>query len=384
MSGFQRYLFRNVLRTLLAIVGGLALIALLTQGLTQIDLIVENRQSLLVYLWVSLLAAPQIISLLSPIALFVATAAALNLAHRENEIVVAQAAGMSNWGVSSPVLRLAVVAALLHLCLNLWVQPAAYREMRQTVSNASNDLVASLVQAGQFTEHPGGLTTFAREVNGPEMKDVLINDSRTPSQTVTYIARSGLLALMEGKPAIVMRDGIAQQIGENGALEALRFEQSTFDLAPFVNDQKAVILKESDRYLPELFYPDMTNYYDNANVDRLMAEGHARISAPLLDIAMTLLAIFAVLGGDYSRQGYARRIALASAAALGLRLTTFAAVSAGEDDPALNALQYLIPLAVIAGVSFRFFREKPVRRIAETRPALLAPGRSPRAARERI
>lgn len=360
MSGFQRYLFRNVLRTLLAIVGGLALIALLTQGLTQIDLIVENRQSLLTYLWVSCLAAPQIISLLSPIALFVATAAALNLAHRENEIVVAQAAGMSNWGVASPVLRLATIAALFHLGLNLWVQPAAYREMRQTVSDASNDLVASLVQAGQFTQHPGGLTTFAREVIGPEMKDILINDSRTPAQTVTYIARTGVIALMEGKPAIVMRDGLAQQVGESGALEALRFEQSTFDLAPFVNDQKAVILKESDRYLPELFYPDMTNYYDNANVSRLLAEGHARISAPLLDIAMALLAVFAVLGGDYSRQGYARRIALASAAALGLRLTTFAAVSAAEDDPALNALQYLIPLAVIAFISFRFFREKPL------------------------
>jgi lipopolysaccharide export system permease protein len=375
MSGFQRYLFRNVLRTLLAIVGGLALIALLTQGLTQIDLIVENRQSLLVYLWVSCLAAPQIISLLTPIALFVATAAALNLAHRENEIVVAQAAGMSNWGVASPVLRLATIAALLHLGLNLWVQPAAYREMRQTVSDASSDLVASLVQAGQFTQHPGGLTTFAREVAGPEMKDILINDSRTPSQTVTYIARTGVIALMEGKPAIVMRNGLAQQLGESGALEALRFEQSTFDLAPFVNDQKAVILKESDRYLPELFYPDMTNYYDNANVERLLAEGHARISAPLLDIAMAMLAVFAVLGGDYSRQGYGRRIALASAAALGLRLTTFAAVSAGEDDPALNALQYLIPLAVIVFISFRFFREKPLSKTLGRRLTLPLPDR---------
>ena len=72
MSAFQRYLFRNVLRTLLAIVGGLALIALLTQGLAQdrLDLIIENRQSVVVYLWVSVLATPQIISLLMPIALF--------------------------------------------------------------------------------------------------------------------------------------------------------------------------------------------------------------------------------------------------------------------------------------------------------------------------
>ena len=82
MSGFQRYLFRNVLRTLLAIVGGLALIALLTTGLQQINQIVENRQSTGVFLWVSVLATPQIISLMLPVAIFIATAAALNIAHR--------------------------------------------------------------------------------------------------------------------------------------------------------------------------------------------------------------------------------------------------------------------------------------------------------------
>ena len=60
----------------------------------------------------------------------------------------------------------------------------------------------------------------------------------------------------------------------------------------------------------------MTNYYDNANVDMLAAEGHARMSAPLLNFAMAMLAIFAVLGGDFSRRGYAQRIAMASGAAL--------------------------------------------------------------------
>lgn len=368
MSGFQRYLFRNVLRTLLAIVGGLALIALLTQGLTQIDLIVENRQSMLVYLWASILAAPQIVSLLMPIALFIAAAAGLNVSHRENEIVVAQASGMSNWQVASPVIRLATLAAILHLGLNLWVQPAAYRELRATISTASTDLAASLIREGAFMSPSEGLTTFARRVEGGQMRDLLINDSRNPKEIVTYIAKTGYIAESEGIPSIVMIDGHAQQLGENGALETLAFGQTSFDLAPFVNDQKAVILKESDRFLPELFFPDMTNYYDNANVDRLLAEGHARIAAPLLNIAMALLAIYAVLGGDFSRRGYARRIAIASAIAVTLRLAAFGAVSAGQDDPAMNVLQYALPIGVALVISVLHFlvpalkRRRPARR----------------------
>ncbi len=360
MLGFQRYLFRNMLRTLLAIVGGLALIALLTKGLDQIDLIVDNRQSLLIYLWVSVLGAPQIISLLMPIALFVAITGALNIAHRENEIVVAQASGMSNWGVASPVMRLAVLAAILHLALNLWVQPAAYRQIRDTLSTASTDIASSLVREGQFMHTSDGLTTFARQVNGSQMRDLLIADSRNPAEVSTYIAKSGYIAQMEGTPAIVMKDGHVEQLNASGTLDMLKFDQSTFDLAPFVSDQKSVILKESDRYLPELFYPDMTNFYDNANTKRLLAEGHSRIAAPLLDIAMALIAIYAVLGGDFNRRGYSSRIGAATAAALTLRLLAFAAASAGSDDPKLNTLQYGLPIGAMLVVSILHFM-KPAR-----------------------
>ena len=356
MYSFQRYLFRNVLRTLIAIVGGLALIALLTQGLSQIqDTIVQNRQSMLAFLWVSALATPQIVSLLMPIALFIATAAALNVAHRENEVVVAQASGMSNWQIASPVLRLAVLAAILHLGLNLWVQPAASRELRTTLTSASTDLASSLVREGTFMTHRDGLTTFAGTVDGSDITFLVANDSRNPKSEVTYIAKSAFLSELEGKPALILRDGIRQSVRSSGATESLTFQQSPLELGAFVNDQKAVILEESDRYLPELFYPDMTNHYDNANVDMLLAEGHARLATPLLNIAMAMLALFAVLGGDFSRRGYARRIAIASGVALVVRLAAFGATSSASKDPELNLVQYLLPIFVIGVISFLYF-----------------------------
>lgn len=365
MYGFQRYLFRNVLRTLIAIVGGLALIALLTQGLSQIeDTIVQNRQSMLTFLWVSLLATPRIIALLMPIALFIATAAALNVAHRDNEVVVGQASGMSNWQVASPVLRLAALAAILHLGLNLWVQPTASRELRETMSAAATDLASSLVREGMFISHQDGLTTFAGDVDGPQITFLVANDARNPRQEVTYIAKSAFLSEIEGKPALVLNDGIRQTVRPNGAIESLTFQQSPLELGAFVDDQKAVILEESDRYLPELFYPDMTNHYDNRNADMLLAEGHSRMAAPLMNIAMALLAIFAVLGGDFSRRGYAKRIAVASGAALMLLLAAFAATSAAGDDPELNIVQYALQLFVIGLVSIFYFLVPALKRRA--------------------
>ncbi len=69
MTKVQSYLFYEVLRAVAIIVGGLALLALLAQGLSRTDLILENRQSALTYFYIVMLGAPQIIALLTPLAL---------------------------------------------------------------------------------------------------------------------------------------------------------------------------------------------------------------------------------------------------------------------------------------------------------------------------
>ena len=73
------------------------------------------------------------LSIVLPIALFVASLITLNRLHTEQEIVVCFAGGMSRWRViCSPSIRLAVIfAALITLVVNLWVAPWCYSELRQ-------------------------------------------------------------------------------------------------------------------------------------------------------------------------------------------------------------------------------------------------------------
>ena len=93
MHQVQTYIFMRVLQSVLIIVGGLALLAILAQGLSRTDIIVENRQSALTYFYIVLLGAPQIMALLTPMAMFVAGVWSLNRLHRDSELVVAEAAG---------------------------------------------------------------------------------------------------------------------------------------------------------------------------------------------------------------------------------------------------------------------------------------------------
>ncbi len=352
MNRIQRYLFFAVLQAVLAIVGGLALLALLAQGLSQTELIVDNRQSALTYLKVVALGAPQIIAVLTPLAIFVAALNALNKIHRDSEIVVAQAAGMTRWQILSPVMRLAVMAALVHLSVNLWGQPTAQRELRETISNARADLAASLVRPGAFTYPTEGLTFYARDTRAGTLRDLLISDSRTPDASVDYLATEGIVIEVEGSPAISMTDGQIQQTDELGQLSILNFDQYVFDLSPFLKEDSDLVLKASDRYLNELFFPDLSDFYQNRDQDRYTAEAHTRLAGPLLNLAMAALAVLAVTGGQYSRRGYQRRIGIAVIVALLMVVLALVIQSASIDDPALNAVQYLLPIAFLSVTIF--------------------------------
>ena len=106
MRLIDRYLLRQLLGPTLLATLALTSVALLSQSLSALDVIINQRQSAGVFLKITLLAMPQLINMVMPIALFVAALVALNRLQSEQEIVVCFAGGMSRWRVVSPPLRL--------------------------------------------------------------------------------------------------------------------------------------------------------------------------------------------------------------------------------------------------------------------------------------
>lgn len=373
MNSLQSYIFRQSLVPLLAIMGALTAIAILGQSLARLDLIVDQRQSAGAFLLVTLLATPQVLAVVLPLALFFAIVFTMNRLLSENELVVMQASGASRWQIVSPILKLATLAALAHLAVTTLIQPASYREMRAIVYELRADVAASLVREGSFTFPAPGLTIYARQTEpGGRLYDVLIEDSRSGETPVTYTARRGVLAMFDGAPALLMREGQIQQPRPDGGLDVLDFDQYPLDLGAFVEPPESYVLKPSDRYLSELFFPDPTNFFAQRNIERFQAEAHGRIAGPLINIAMALVAAAVMLRGDLQRNGYGMRILRASALALLVRLVGMGLQAGAVDDPGLNPLQYAFPIAVsLAALAalMRGPRPRPAR--ARARPARL-------------
>ncbi|WP_411288114.1 LPS export ABC transporter permease LptF [Phenylobacterium sp.] len=374
MRLIDRYLLRQLLGPTVMATAALTAVALLSTSLSQLDIIVSQRQSALVFLQVTLLAMPQLINMVMPIALLVAALVALNRLHVEQEIVVCFAGGMSRWRVIAPALRLGGVVTLIALFMNLWVQPAASRQMRETLFQVRTDLASTLVREGEFTEPAPGLTVYAQSVDsGGLIHNLFIHQTKDDGGATTYTADEGRVVKRGDKPVLLMRKGSNQEFSRTGVLNFLSFDEYVFDLSPFLESDELVHYKPSDRYLHELFFPDLQQIWEKQNRDKLLAEGNARLTTPLYNLTFMSFALLAIIGGGFSRLGYGRRIAIIGATAVAVRILGFVIQAASESEPWINVLQYVVPLGAM-GLALRGIFKQRVSRFIDIRkrPARIA------------
>lgn len=334
---------------LLLAISALSVLALLTQSLSTIDLIIENRQSALTFLYITLLTLPQLLGIILPIAVFVAILYALNRVNVDSELVVSKAAGFSPWQLASPALRVAMYALIAHLIINLFLQPFSQRQMRSAIFDVRTDLASQLIVPGQFNKPAPGLTVFASAIlqNG-QMSDLLIYDTRgSAGQPTTYTANSGTIRDNGGKASLTMRNGNVQYKESDGNIRVVAFDDYQFDLSEVMSLDSTLNYKASDRYLHELLRVDPNDYNARKFREAYQAEGHSRLATPLYNIALVMIALCFLIRGEFKRMGYGRAIALAALIGFFIRLLGLAMTSAAESDTSLNIFQYGIPLTVI-------------------------------------
>ena len=346
MSLLQSYIFRQALWPLLVALASLGGLALLTQSLSTLELIVQNRQGAGTFFRITVLALPQLISIILPMAVLLAALYALNHLNTDSELVVARATGVSPWQIASPVLRLALLAAIAHLVINLFVQPQAFREMRAELRDVRMDLASRMITPGEFTTPVQGLTLYAQDtLSNGTLLNTVIHDARGTEAPTLYVAKTGTVERVGGFARLTLRDGSIQQRVGADALDYVAFESHQVDLSDVIATDTVLRLKKSDRFLHELLFP---NAVDLQRADELAAEAHARLSAPLYSPALALIALVFLARGRHRRMGYGGSIATAALLGFTARLAGFSLASAAEGNPALNAAQYAVPLAIAA------------------------------------
>lgn len=349
MRLIERYLFGQLFWPTLAASAALGGIALLSQTLSYLDILVDQGQTLFVFGKIVLLNMPQLVGMVLPVAVFVAALIALNRLHIEQEIVVCFAAGLSRWRVVSPALRLVTLIALFTLVINLWVQPWGARQMRREMFAIKTDVATTMVKAGEFKHGDNGLTVYAqRAETGGVLHNLFVYREKPDGGSSTLSAAEGQVVKRKGEPVLLLRQGANQEYDSKGVLNYLFFEDYALPLAQYLGPDQTIHYKVADRYLHELLFPDLSKPWEQQNRRRMIAEGHYRISSPLYSITFMALALWAVIGGAFTRLGYSKRVARAATAAALIRILGFGVQAAADSAVWINVFQYLVPIVPTA------------------------------------
>jgi lipopolysaccharide export system permease protein len=192
MSSFDRYIFRNVFGAFLLILISLTAVIWLTHALREIDLMTNQRQTILTFIGITGLLIPMLVLVIAPLALVVAVGHTLNRLNTDSEIVVMNASGMSPWRIFRPFLTTTFVVSALVLWVSAYLAPAGLRELRDWATKVKADFVVNIVQPGRFINIERGLTLHIRERRADrQLMGIFIDDRRDPNERATSLAEYG-------------------------------------------------------------------------------------------------------------------------------------------------------------------------------------------------
>lgn len=339
------YIIRQVAVATLAVILVLAGAIWLSQSLRFIDWIVNRGLPLTSFVYVSMLVLPSFLVVILPVALFSAVLFTFNKLQTDSEVIVMRAVGIGPGRLVMPVLGFALLIALIGYAFNLYLLPASYREFKDLQFQIRNSYSGILLQEGVFSTLDKGLTIFVREQGQKgDLYGIMVHDERKPEQPVTMIAERGAIVTTPEGPRILMVEGNRQELNRtDGRVNFLFFERYTIDFDRVTGEDVGERQRDTtERFLDELLHPGPD--VPARMIGRFRSEAHQRLAGPLYTIAYTLVALAALLAGNYSRRGQSRRVMLAIAAAIGLQVISFGLANLVTRNAAMVPAMYGAPV----------------------------------------
>jgi len=280
----------------------------------------------------------------------------------DSELVVMRASGMSQLQLGRPALIFALGLTVVVYAISLYVMPLSYRAFKDLQYTIRNNYSSVLLQEGVFNTLSDELTVYVRaRTSEGDLRGILVHDSRQSKQPVTLIANRGALVKTDAGPRVVLVDGSRQVVDpDSGKLSMLYFDRYTVDIQQLQESIADRWRQPEERYLPNLLSPKDTRP-DRRYRQELIAEGHRRLIFPAYTLSFVGVGLAAILAGEFSRRGQAKRIGAGVAAVAGLQAAQLAMADLTVRSLTLIPVAYGLAAAAIA-VPFWLLLRKPARR----------------------
>jgi len=347
MTRLDRYVFRQLAVSLVAVTVGLAALIWLTQSLRFIELVLDRGLSFAVFLELTGLLLPSFFAVILPITTFVVVLFSYVRLAGDRELVVMRASGLSQWQLARPALGLAMVSVGLCFMLQLWLVPMSHTAFREWQFEIRNQMAAILLQEGVFSSVGGDLTVYARErERDGTMRGILVHDAREAGAPVTILAEVGRITNTPRGPRVTLINGQRQQAERPSVpagappgtapaprLSVLTFGENSVDLVRTGSGADDSRNRDSrERSVSELLNPDPAENLPERDLRKFRAEGHGRLASPITALSFALVGLATSLSTAFRRHGGSSTVVAGVGAVVGLLALGLAAGNLAARD----------------------------------------------------
>ncbi len=351
MGIFERYVFRQAGSALLIILLSLSSIVWVALALRQLNVVTSQGQDVWMLIKMTTLALPNLMAIIAPFSLLIASTHTLNRLNGDSELIVLTASGATVWRAAKPLLLLALLVAMGVAFVDHVAMPWSLKLLREYVVLVRANILTQVIQPGAFSSPEDGLTFHIRErAQNGELLGLIVHDTRNKELNQSYLAERSVIIQRDTSNFIVMNKGhIIRRTPKDEPSQIIAFEQYAVDLDQFEKkmDDDVEDLKPRERYLSELLYPEATSASYRSGPGKFRAELHERFSNPLFPVAFVLIALAAVEQAHSTRQNRGQQVALAFVLAAALRLGGLALINVVVLNAAATPLLYALPLSAM-------------------------------------
>ncbi len=352
MITLPTYVLRDVVKPTFLALGVMLGLVWLLQSLRFLDLVINKGLDLTVFLHLTGMLIPKLLTLILPLSLFVATCATLRRWQEDNELTAIISLGNSPRLVLYPLLVWALAIVAFGYVLFLDILPRSttgFKDLQYQIRTQNGQL---LLEEGTFNQLGKNLMVYLKKRETPtSLSQLLVHDTRIQDRPVTWYARSGEVSMdAKGYPQLILRNGLRQEVGPK-QVGMLEFDKYNLDLGQSFGQQALEPRKRAHEEfgMAELAEKSVSAK-DKNDRDEMRAEWHKRLLWPLSPLPMVLLAAAWLLRPPKRHQSSWRMLVAASLSGI-IYLALLMTMNGFAQDGKVWAIfvEWALPLTGAAG-----------------------------------
>ena len=358
----EQQIYLNYARLLGKIGGLFLLLVMLILSLGLHHLIIDYGASPKVLLLMMALTVPGVLFVVIPFSGIFASTTLFHRLEQQNELIIIRSSGFHAWRIVRPVATIGCLLALIGWVNGLWIAPISSQNYNTINRSYRHQEINIDIKAKKFNHFGSGMMVYAEAITPEKIYlNVLISIEKANGNQQTLIGRTGQFNGNFNAPGFVLRNGTSQEFD----MKTHEIHSTDFLSYQLKMDEEEVLersywAKSSERFLPDLLFPDLNNPVDKARYDELVAKGHDRIITPIFFFLLPILASLLMIHAPFDRRVYMKNILSTVFICFGLYILQRISLNMAASNIGFLSLTYGLLCATIFAIVLLLRRTRPL------------------------